>query len=317
MSEFRSHFRLSVETFEQLVVELGNCPELPTGPQYGGREPISVVKHLLITLWFLGNQESIRSVSDRFNVTKSSVFTCVNRVCRALKNNVTTQIIVWPTQERAQVIMDGFRMYRGLQGVRGAIDGSHIPIKAPEECPENYINRKHFHSVNLTAICDHEMRFLDCYAGWPGSVHDSRVFKNSDFYQTVDNKFQDGSYLLGDSAYTLETWMMTPFKDRGNLTHRQRRFNFIHSSTRMVIERAFSLLKGRFRRLKFLDMSRIQHIPRVIIAACTLHNICLNYDDLYEEFMDDIEEEVNGFENVLPPGLGAEEKRNDLMENCC
>ena len=94
------------------------------------------------------------------------------------------------------------------------------------------------------------MRFLYCYTGWPGSVHDSRVFKNSDFYQMVDNKFQDDSYLLGDSAYTLETWMTTPFKDHGNLNPQQRRFNFIRSSTRMVIERAFSLLKGGFRQLK-------------------------------------------------------------------
>ena len=73
--------------------------------------------------------------------------------------------------------MEGFRKHKGLPGVRGAIDGSHIPVKAPQECPENYINRKNFHSVNLTAICDDEMRFLDCYAGWPGSVHDSRVLK--------------------------------------------------------------------------------------------------------------------------------------------
>ena len=215
----------------------------------------------------------MRSVSDRFNVTESSVFTCVNRVCRALKNNITSQVIVWPTQERAQVIMDGFRNHRGLPGVRGAIDGSRIPIKASQECPENYINRNNFHSVNLTAICDHEMRFLYCYAGWPGSVHDSRVFKNSDFYQMVDNKFQDDSCLLGDSAYTLETWMMTPFKDHGNLNPQQRRFNFIHSSIRMVIERAFSLLEGRFRRLKYLDMLRIQEIPTVKIVACTLHMI--------------------------------------------
>lgn len=62
LSEFRSHFRISADTFEQLVVELGNCPELPTGKQHGGREPISVEKHLLITLWFLGNQDSIRSI---------------------------------------------------------------------------------------------------------------------------------------------------------------------------------------------------------------------------------------------------------------
>ena len=26
------------------------------------------------------------------------------------------------------------------------------------------------------------MRFIDCYTGWPGSVHDSRVLKNSDFF---------------------------------------------------------------------------------------------------------------------------------------
>ena len=52
-------------------------------------------------------------------------------------------------------------------------------------------------------------------------------------------------------------------------------------------------------------MSQIQDILRVIIAACTLHNICLNNDDLYEDFMDDIEEEVNGFENVLAPGCGT------------
>lgn len=176
LSEFRSHFRISADTFEQLVVELGNCPELPTGTQHGGREPISVEKHLLITLWFLGNQESIRSISDRFNVTKSSVFTYVNRVCKTLKNNITGQVIVWPNQARAQVIMEGFCKHKGLPSVRGAIDGSHIPVKAPQECPKNYINRKNFHSVNLTAICDDEMRFLNCYAGWPGSVHDSKSF---------------------------------------------------------------------------------------------------------------------------------------------
>ena len=144
-----------------------------------------------------------------------------------------------------------------------------------------------------------------------------RVFKNSDFYQTVNDKFQDDSYLLGDSTYTLETWMITPFKDHGNLTPQHPRFNSIHSSTRMVIERAFSFLKERFRRLKYLDMLRIQDIPTVIIAACTLHNVCLDSGDQWEDFMGDIEEEVNGFENILTPGCHAVAKRNELMQNYC
>ena len=36
---------------------------------------------------------------------------------------------------------------------------SHIPIKAPVLIPENYINRKSFHSINLQGIVDHEMMF--------------------------------------------------------------------------------------------------------------------------------------------------------------
>ena len=111
--------------------------------------------------------------------------------------------------------------------------------------------------------------------------------------------------------------MITPFKDRGNLTPQQLRFNFIHSSTRMVIERPFSLLKGRFCRLKYLDLLRIQDIPTVIIAACTLHNVCLDSGDQWEDFMGDIEEEVNGFENILTPGCHAVAKLNELMQNHC
>ena len=316
ISDFRSHFRLSTGTFEALTLELGNYPEIPTGPPHGGRLPISVSKHLLITLWFLGNQESIRSIADRFNVTKSSVFLCCKRVCDAIKNNVASRVIMWPTQDRVKVIMEGFRQHKGMPGVIGAIDGSHIAIKAPQECPENYVNRKGFYSVVLQGISDHEMRFIDCYTGWPGSVHDARVLKNSDFFAGVKNgiKFTNNNcYILGDCAYPLETWLMTPFKDNGHLTNQQKRYNFIHSSTRMVIERAFSLLKGRFRRLKYLDMIKIDEIPTIIIVACVLHNICLDKEDQYQDFIEDLEVEVNGFQNILNPDSQAFERRREIM----
>lgn len=55
---------------------------------------------------------------------------------------------------------------------------------------------------------------------------------------------------------------------------------------RQVIERAFALLKGRWRRLKFLDMNRDDMIPSVILASCVLHNVCLNNGlEDYEDFI--------------------------------
>lgn len=63
------------------------------------------------------------------------------------------------------------------------------------------------------------------------------------------------------------------------------------SQKRQVIERAFALLKGRFRRFKFLDMSRLDLIflyPSFIIAACVLHNICLEgINDIIEDFIEE------------------------------
>lgn len=48
-------------------------------------------------------------------------------------------------------------------------------------------------------------------------------------------------------------WLLTPFRDIGHLTPQEKKFNTHHSSNRVVIIRAFALLKDRFSRLKFIN----------------------------------------------------------------
>ena len=123
----------------------------------------------------------------------------------------------------------------------------------------------------LQAVCDHRMLFTDCFVGYPGSTHDARVLKYSDLYdrvgESVDLMFPNGSYVLGDSAYPLSSWLMTPYRDNGHLTVKQKYYNFLHSSTRMAIERTLDLLKGRFRRLKYVVIDRLEDLPYIILAA--------------------------------------------------
>ena len=82
--------------------------------------------------------------------------------------------------------------------------------------------------------------------------------------------FPRGIYILGHSAYPLFTWLMTPCRDNGHLSDKEH-YNFLHSSIPMLIETAFALLKRRFHRFEYVDADRVEDIPDLVLAACTLH----------------------------------------------
>ena len=207
--------------------------------------------------------------------------------------------------------MEKFEEQCNFPNVVGAIDGCHIQIKTPSEDKECYYNRKKFFSIVLQAICNADLLFLDCFTGYPGSVHDSRVFKSSGIYQKIKANthlmFPDNSHLLGDCAYQLEPWLMTPFRDNGLLSQRKKRYNYLLSKTRVAIERSFALLKGRYRRLKYMDMNDIARICSVIMACCVLHNHCVLHEDVDEDFMD--ETDINDLH--LGDNLNMSRERED------
>lgn len=112
-------------------------------------------------------------------------------------------------------------------------------------------------------------------------MHDACMFRRSDIGQRLHNlQFPQNGHLIGDSAYPLTTKMLVPYKNNGHLGDIQRNFNTKHSQSRVVIEQAFALLKGRFRRLKLLETVRPDITVITIISACILHNICLETNDI-------------------------------------
>ena len=60
------------------------------------------------------------------------------------------------------------------------IDGSHIPIRAPADCPNNYYNRKGLHSTLMQGVVDHfYCLIVQRHVGCCGSAHDGGVPANS------------------------------------------------------------------------------------------------------------------------------------------
>ena len=47
----------------------------------------------VIMIWILVNPECLRTVADRFNITKSILFRVYRRICGAIANNLSGQYI--------------------------------------------------------------------------------------------------------------------------------------------------------------------------------------------------------------------------------
>ena len=52
-------------------------------------------------------------------------------------------------------VIDGFDNSWGFPNCAGAVDGTHIPIIAPDAAHGDYVNRKGWYSFILQAVCDH------------------------------------------------------------------------------------------------------------------------------------------------------------------
>nr|XP_011453793.2 putative nuclease HARBI1 isoform X1 [Crassostrea gigas] len=302
---FKRFFKVNRETLELLCENLALHPTLSTRIVSSGRPQILLEKKILMTLRYLASQETICELSDRFGVSEHCFLKSKKQVIMAVIDTFFNKCIKWPDVADFPNIareVDEMGAYN-FPGVIGAIDGFHIPIEAPLQNASSYYNRKKFHSIILQGVCKNDLLFTDINVGWPGRVHDAKVLRNSNLWEAGFEKCAHGRYhILGDAAYPLKQWLLTPHRDNGHLNQQQRRYNLQLSSKRQVIERAFALLKGRFRRLKYLNIKKEMDMCQTVVCTCILHNICILQNDRLDDIInvDSDDEDGQGHVNVYP-----------------
>ena len=237
----------------------------------------------------------------------------MRETCDAIVQVLQKQLIKLPKGDMLDQVIEGFEFKWGFPNCVGAVDGTHIPVTPPSNCRTDYYNRKGSYSIIRQGLVDFKYLFTDIYVGWPGKVHDARVFRNSSIYTKGCqgtlfpprprniNGTDVPLVILGDPAYPLLPWLMKPFPDNGRLSDGQKTFNYRQSRARMVIENAFGRLKGRWRvLLKKMESKKISNdqeliqsdpisidsidiSPIITRACCVLHNVCEIWG---EEFQD-------------------------------
>jgi len=201
-------------------------------------------------------------------------------------------------------IAKGFEERTGFPNCGGAGDGVLLPIYyVTGTDPADYYSRKGFYALNFSSrswtrlydLCTSvEVSAVQCMMGMYGLARRleriSRLAERCPKASTsllttvmwyVYNQLVSLPALLflvvllfqGDAQ------LLTSFTKPKNaeLPPAERRYNYLHSLTRGVVERAFGILKARFRwMLRGIQLRSLESYNRWFMASCILHNMCLD-----------------------------------------
>uniref|UniRef100_A0A8C4X6H8 DDE Tnp4 domain-containing protein n=1 Tax=Erpetoichthys calabaricus TaxID=27687 RepID=A0A8C4X6H8_ERPCA len=229
---------------------------------------LSMEEQCLIALRFYASGTFYQVVGDNMGVDKSTVSNVVKAVSVELASLVNE--------------FRNFFLLGNMPNTIGVIDCTHVHIQAPHEREWQYVNRKGRHSINVQLVANADLIITNCVVKWPGSVHDARILRESALYRKLQSNRPNG-IILGDSAYPLLPWLMTPFPVAN--TPEQAGFNSAHCKTRCAIERLNGVLKRRFACRNYLRVEP-KVACNIILACIVLHNIATRrnvpLDDIYD-----------------------------------
>ncbi|WAQ93517.1 HARB1-like protein [Mya arenaria] len=194
----------------------------------------TVVK-VLLTLRYLAKRDFFSEVRDIHGVSKSPMSRHLHDVVLAINNRVDNIRFPKIDLERRSTASAFYRLSR-IPRVLGAIDCTLISITTPTT-----------HEASYDCVSE---GFIDAVVRWPGATNDATIFEMSGLKDYLEANAV--GVLLGDSGYALRNYVLTPIlRPTANAKMAN---NDAHARGRVVVERAFGVLKSRFK-------SMINQIP--------------------------------------------------------
>lgn len=136
----------------------------------------SSMEALAIFLWTAAHHGAVREGKDRLERSIGTLSTKVTLVLEVVFKWASTVLV--PDDPNYQAVDSRLSTYKPwFDGCIGAIDGTHVKIKARKNWKGDCINRKHDPSLNVCVIVDMSGKFVFVGSGMAGACHDLAVLQ--------------------------------------------------------------------------------------------------------------------------------------------
>ncbi|XP_071106275.1 putative nuclease HARBI1 [Haliotis cracherodii] len=251
------------------------------------------LSQLLVCLRFLATGAMHLLVGESLNISRSTAGRSLRAVSLKI-SKLSGRFIKFPVGGDAVRTKEAFGNIAGFPNVVGYIDRTFIRIQRPTANEGDFVNRKGYHSLNVQMCCDANLYITGGNASWPGSVHDSHIFRTSALCRQFENDTfleqfgQCKGFLLGDSGYPCRWFLLTPLLNPTNRA--EDRYHGSLCRTRVLIEQTFGVLKRRFQCLYHELKATPRQAVTYVVACVVLHNLGIERGDI-----------INHDENLMPP----------------
>lgn len=282
---FRMLLRCSRQQFNVILALIENNPVFHGTNSH---KQFTVQFQLALVLYRLGSNgdgATLTKIATLFGIGDGGT---IDKITVRVFDSILTlekDFLYWPSErEREELVIDSFEE---LPHCIGYTDGTIIPLKErPVMDHTSYYSKDQVYAIKLQSVCDFRLLMRQATIGYPGCVHDARIYNNCRLATEPKKFFSGEQYLVNDSAYKLTTTVVTPFRKNSTELTAQRRsaFNKYLSTYRVRIEHLFGILKEKFSSLKLLsvkisDAKSHKFACTWVRVCCLLYNILLPHFD--------------------------------------
>ena len=275
---FKGYVRMDVDHFDELV-------HLLSKKDTNMRECIKPEEMCCVTLRYLASGESFRSLEYQFRISKKAISYIVQEVSLAIIKTLGKEYLKTPntTEEWINIAEKFYYRWNFPNGV-GGVDGKHIVLQQPKNSGSHYRNYKGSDSIILMGMIGPEYEFLFVDVGMNGRNSDGGNWSQSPLKSALvsgslnlpdptplPGRSRPVPYVCtGDDAFSLSSFMMKPYPQKG-LTTDRRVFNYRLSRMRRISENGFGILANLWRVSRRPFSLEPEKVKFISFAAITLH----------------------------------------------